>query len=346
MKDFLVVAHGISRLGGIEEVSRQVICCLGQHPELRISKLEVGFSILNRIRAALVLTLWLLRHKPVVIMHAAILERYVPGLVLRWTRSSIVVWAHGIEVWGEYGKRKTSKLQYATKAIAVSEFTRDKLKKNFPSLSVSVINNSIDHALYDLSAPSLRSKQFEILTVGRLSIHEGYKGHNLVIDAVALLKQRKITVHYNIVGTGDALENLINYAESKGVANLVEFHGYIDDSKITSIYARSSLFVMPSFVVERDNDEWSGEGFGLVYLEAAAHGLPSIACREGGQVDAVIDGVTGTLINPCVTELAGALEDYYLNPTKLKKVASAAKKNCLENHNQKIFKENLVRELL
>lgn len=346
MKDLLVVTHSISRLGGIEEVSRQVICCLDQHPELRISKLEMGFSILNRIRAALALTRWLFRHKSVVIMHAAILERYVPRLVLRWTRSSIFVWAHGIEVWGKYGKRKTSKLQYATKAIAVSKFTRDKLKKNFPSLSISVINNSIDHALYDLSASPLKSKQFEILTVGRLSLHEGYKGHSIVIDAVALLKQRKINVRYNIVGTGDALENLINYAESKGVANLVEFHGYVDDSNISSIYARSSLFVMPSFVVERDNDEWSGEGFGLVYLEAAAHGLPSIACREGGQVDAVIDGVTGILINPYARELAAAIEEYYSNPTKLKKASSAAKKNCLENHNQEIFKKNLIRELL
>ena len=79
MKDFLVVAHGISRLGGIEEVSRQVICCLGQHPELRISKLEVGFSILNRIRAALVLTLWLLRHKPVVIMQQRFWKDMSPG---------------------------------------------------------------------------------------------------------------------------------------------------------------------------------------------------------------------------------------------------------------------------
>lgn len=346
MKDLLIVAHGFSRLGGIEEVSRQVASCLGKQPALRVNKLEVGSSILKKIQSSLVLTLWLLRHKPVIIMHAAILERYVLGLFLRWTRSSIFVWAHGIEVWGKYGKRKTSKLQYATKAIAVSEFTRDELKKNFPSLPVIVINNSIDHALYDLSAPSLRSTQFEILTVGRLSVHEGYKGHNLVIDAVALLKQRGITVHYNIVGTGDALENLINYAQSKGVSNLVEFHGYIEDSKISRIYARSSIFVMPSFVVERDDDEWSGEGFGLVYLEAAAHGLPSIACREGGQVDAVIDGITGTLINPCLTELADAIEDYYLNPTKLKKVASAAKNNCLNNHSQIAFKERLVRAVL
>ena len=79
----MVVAHGFSRLGGIEEVSRQVISCLGQDSKLRVTGVEVGTSISSRIKAAVVLWAWLVLGKSVIVMHAAILQRYNFSTMIR-----------------------------------------------------------------------------------------------------------------------------------------------------------------------------------------------------------------------------------------------------------------------
>ena len=84
----------------------------------------------------------------------------------------------------------------------------------------------------------------------------------------------------------------------------VRFLGDLPDSELSGVYERADIFAMTSVTLDH-----SVEGFGLVYLEAAAHGLPVVAHRVGGVAEAVVDGVTGLLVPPDrPAQLAAAFE--------------------------------------
>jgi phosphatidylinositol alpha-1,6-mannosyltransferase len=77
--------------------------------------------------------------------------------------------------------------------------------------------------------------------------------------------------------------------------DVVEFVGRVPDDALPDIYRRSDVFVMPA---REETSSASVEGFGIVYLEASASGLPVVAARSGGAEEAVIDGETGFLVPP------------------------------------------------
>jgi glycosyltransferase involved in cell wall biosynthesis len=88
-----------------------------------------------------------------------------------------------------------------------------------------------------------------------------------------------------------------------GVADIVEFLGFVPDERLAGIYQSSDVFVLPSITSEQ-----STEGFGIVFLEAGLFGLPVVACRSGGVDDAVADFETGLLVSPGdAAELGGAV---------------------------------------
>ena len=298
------MAWEFSRRGGIEEVSRQVAASIRGHRALRLRVWRYPAS--NKVGA---LAKWWLRitlDKKAIyfFMHPYIFEQFKDVWASRDAPAAIV-WAHGIEVWGKFGKKNASALALATKIIASSTYTKERVLENFPQADVSVAPLAVHCKPAYHFRPTKRP--FEILTVGRLAGKERYKGHDLVLEALVLLKQRGIGVRYNIVGSGDDSGRLQRRAHELGVDDLVQFHGYLADDVAEKLYARSSVFVMPSHVIKRDEDLWSGEGLGLVYLEAAGHGLPVIACDEGGQRDCVVDGETGFLVPPNPEAIAGKI---------------------------------------
>ena len=305
MQKVVVLAWEFSRQGGIEEVSRQVAETIrgSASQKLRLFSYPKSNKLAFLARQWIKMTL----DKEVVyfFMHPYIFEQFRDV----WARKDAppaIVWAHGIEVWGKFGKRNASALPLATKVIASSAYTKERVLENFPQADVLVAPLAINcKPAYHFRPPQ---QPFEILTVGRLAGKERYKGHDLVLEALALLKQRGISIHYNIVGSGDDKARLQRRAGDLGLNELIEFHGYLADEAAELVYARSSLFVMPSHVIKRDEELWSGEGLGLVYLEAAGHGLPVIACDEGGQKDCVIDGETGFLVPPSPEMIAGKIE--------------------------------------
>jgi phosphatidylinositol alpha-1,6-mannosyltransferase len=304
-KKVIVLAWEFSRKGGIEEVSRQVAETVKASRGLKLSVWRYPVSNKLSVLARWWLRMTLDKEAIYLFMHPYIFEQFRDV----WARKDAppaIVWAHGIEVWGKFGKRHATALPLATKVIASSAYTRERVLENFPQADVLVAPLAV-HCMpaYHFRAPQ---RPFEILTVGRLAGKERYKGHDLVLEALALLKQRGIDIHYNIVGSGDDKARLQRRAGELGLDSLVEFHGYLADEAAELVYARSSLFVMPSHVIKRDEELWSGEGLGLVYLEAAGHGLPVIACDEGGQKDCVIDGETGFLVPPSPEMIAEKIE--------------------------------------
>ena len=129
-----------------------------------------------------------------------------------------------------------------------------------------------------------------LLTVGRLYAR---KGMDRVIESLPELLGMFPDLVYVIVGEGPYRANLAGLAEALGVADSVIFAGELRDDEVTDHYALADVFIMAN----RTMPDGDTEGFGLVFLEANACGIPVIAGSAGGSPDAVRDGVNGLVID-------------------------------------------------
>src|SRR5262249_51211259 len=105
-----------------------------------------------------------------------------------------------------------------------------------------------------------------LLTVGRMEAREGYKGHDRVIATMPQLVTMGHDVVYVVVGDGNDRTRLRALAAEQGVADRVVFVGVLGQDHLTDAYRMADVFVMPS----------TGEGFGIVFLEAMACGTPAL----------------------------------------------------------------------
>src|SRR5262249_19069197 len=127
------------------------------------------------------------------------------------------------------------------------------------------------------------------LTVGRLAASERYKGHEAVFAALPALRTEFPDLVHVVVGDGDDRARLEGRAvELTRDPAAVRFLGYVPEEDLPALYRLADLFVMPS----------SLEGFGIVYLEAAACGLRVVGGIGGGSADAIPDGRVGVAIDP------------------------------------------------
>lgn len=188
----------------------------------------------------------------------------------------------------------------AKKIIAVSNFTRDRLiTRGVDALKIKVIPNGVDLRRF---MPHLDAKEIILkhglenkkilLTVARL--HD-YKGHDMVIKALPRLILKFPDIRYVIIGTGPHEKSLRRLVEELNLNNYVIFTGWVDDGLLPLYYNVCDIFIMLSREIYI---EAKMEGFGIVFLEANACGKPVIAGRSGGIEDAVIDGITGILVDP------------------------------------------------
>jgi glycosyltransferase involved in cell wall biosynthesis len=166
--------------------------------------------------------------------------------------------------------------------VTVSQATRDGLAAlGISPRRISVIHNGLD------AAPSVAgagpAAEPLLVAVSRLAPHKRLEH---AIDAVARLRSRWPGLRLEIVGQGPWLENLRSHASSAGVSDAVTLHGWVDEETKHEILARAWVHLCPSVK----------EGWGIVVLEAAAHGVPTVAYRcAGGVAESVQDGCTGLL---------------------------------------------------
>jgi phosphatidyl-myo-inositol dimannoside synthase len=142
-----------------------------------------------------------------------------------------------------------------------------------------------------------------ILCVARME--ELYKGQDVLIRSLPIVAARVPRVRLVLVGEGPFRDYYQKLAESIDVADRVIFTGRVSNAERDRWFEECDVFAMLSRVSALDG---AGEGFGVAYVEAAAHGKPAVAGRAGGSVDAVLGGVTGLLPDPqSVPEVADAL---------------------------------------
>ncbi|MDP3014188.1 MAG: glycosyltransferase family 4 protein, partial [Candidatus Subteraquimicrobiales bacterium] len=142
-----------------------------------------------------------------------------------------------------------------------------------------------------------------ILTVASLIFP--YKGHDRVIKALPQVLKKLPNTVYLIVGDGPRRKSLENLVKELRLEENIIFTGFVASENLVKYYHACDVFIMPS---SEDKSKGYVEGFGLVYLEANACGKPVIGGRCGGILDAIIDGITGLLVEPLnIDEIARAL---------------------------------------
>lgn len=197
--------------------------------------------------------------------------------------------AHGIEVWKDYSWPERIALGAAQAIICVSDYTRNDMQRRLrlPDGRLMVVPNALDPFFTPAAADRERAPGGPvILSVARLDATESYKGVDHLIDALPAVLESVPGARLRVVGSGSDLARLRVHAADRGVAEAVEFCGKVDDTVLRDAYATCRLFALPS----------RGEGFGIVYLEAMAHGKPCLGARAGAAPE-IIDPASGVLVD-------------------------------------------------
>lgn len=251
----------------------------------------------------------------------------------RVSGARLVIFLHGVEAWERLPALRRFGLRRADDWIAVSACTANRAASanDLPHDRVSVLH----HCLTDPAGmPDLREPPGpSILTVGRIVAAEGYKGHDRVIRAMPALLNCFPDLIYHIVGDGDGRPALESLVRVEGVEDAVWFHGIVSDADLNRLYADASVFVMPS----------KGEGFGFVFLEAMAHGLPVVAGNADAAPEAVADGETGFLVDPeSVDEIIDAAKALLLDPVLRERMGRAGRERVMRQFSYEVFSRRLV----
>lgn len=232
----------------------------------------------------------------------ALPEGLVAWGVGRLVGRQVVIYAHGEELtgWGRGNKYQAMRfaLRHADQVVANSDFTRDALMAmGVSSARIVIIHPGVDAQRFrpGLPAQDLRDglgvsqAGSLILSVGRL---QRRKGFDTVIRSLPALLAAGHDVHYAVVGTGDDHGYLQALAAQEGVAERVHLLGHVSMEDLPRWYNASNFFVLANRDIQGDT-----EGFGIVFLEAAACGKAALAGAAGGTGSAVLDGITGIRVD-------------------------------------------------
>jgi len=273
------------------------------------------------------------------------------GWLIKIIKPERKVWliAHGIEVWRPLHIVKRNLLKRCDKVICVSHFTKQKMISlhGIDASKCIVLNNALDPSIKpseNFDKPAYLQKRYGlneenriIFTLTRLASTEQYKGYEQVIKAVGSLKIKFPGIKYILSGNYDEHEGerISNLIKLHAVENQVIVTGFIKETELEDHFLLADLFVLPS----------KKEGFGIVFIEALACGLPVICGDGDGSVDAIRNGELGTAVNvDDITELENAI-NHHLNTPITADGRRALQIKCLEYFNAGTYQdafENII----
>lgn len=237
-------------------------------------------------------------HPPDVVVCGHVLLGPVSLWLARLFGVPLVVLAYAYEIRAPRMRRLAAwTLRRSAMVVSISEFTRRAVMAHgvAPHRVVVIHPGAGTRPAAPPAAAAHRGEHTEriILTVARLG--ELYKGHDMAIRTMPLILAREPHARYVIVGDGPLRGYLERLAASVGVADSVTFAGELSAAALDDWYARADVFTLLSRESPVDG---GAEGYGLTFIEAGAWGKPVVAGRSGGIPDAVVDGVTGLLVDP------------------------------------------------
>ena len=222
----------------------------------------------------------------------------VQNLVPKRVRRPYGVFLHSVEAWAPLSRSRQQALKHAKLRVANSHYTADRISSEqacagpiqvcYLTLARETIFEAREARSASNGCHALRLiRPGSVLIAGRIVRSERHKGHAELIRSWPLVLRDAPNSQLVIVGQGDGVAELQDLAATLGVKEHVLFTGFVDDRTLREIYARVSLFAMPS----------RGEGFGIVYLEAMFHRLACIGSVDGAAREVIVDGETGFLVN-------------------------------------------------
>lgn len=219
-------------------------------------------------------------------------------LAAKWLNIPLVLQIYGIDAWQPSERFLANILIKQTNLVfSISHYTKDRFQNwtNYPEENIRLLPNAIRLDSYGVGPKpeglveryNLKNKKV-LLTFGRLVSKERAKGFDEILDVLPDLIETIPNLVYIIAGAGEYSGQLEQKVASLNLHENVVFTGMVKEEEKADLYRLSDVYVMPS----------RGEGFGFVFLEAMACGIPVIASKVDGSRDAVRDGQLGQLVDP------------------------------------------------
>ncbi|MGB7250334.1 MAG: glycosyltransferase family 4 protein [Phormidesmis sp.] len=244
-----------------------------------------------RIQLTLSLAAYLIRNRPDHVFCGHINLAVMVGQLCRTLNIPYTVLTYGKEVWYELPAKEKKAIVAAKRIWTISRYSRDlaHAANQLPKEKFDMLPCVVDGSVFTPGAPPddlIEHYQLQnarvLTTVARLWPGDIYKGVDVTIRALPKISEAFANVKYVVIGRGDDQPRLAQLAEDLGVANQVIFAGFVPDDALIDHYRLADVYVMPS-----------KEGFGIVYLEAMACGIPVIAGDDDGSADPLQDGRVG-----------------------------------------------------
>jgi phosphatidyl-myo-inositol dimannoside synthase len=342
-RDFLSALTRCDRVGDVTVLPRFSAGAVSTLPpgvrQLRPVESKVGYSI-----SALLTALTL---EPIdCVFCGHLLMAPLAATICKVLNVPLWLQVHGAEVfWHEPSALERRSVESAVIVTAVSRYTRRHLlqRVGIEPGRVKVLSNTVDpqyrpgpKPAYLLERHAAGGKMV-LMTVSRLSSFDQYKGHDRVIRALPRLLERHPDIIYVIVGDGAHRPRLEAQALQCGVAKNVQFPGLVPAEELPDYFRLADVFVMPS----------TGEGFGIVFLEAMATGVHVIGGNRDGSADALADGELGWAVDPddeyeLTSAISAALSTpANLNPANVNR-ASRFSREAFAKHLQALVESNFT----
>lgn len=325
MGDIVFIGLSARGNGGIQGFNRRVIAALGAQATVLMLDDFPGLR-----RGAFAWRVARSRGDTLLVGHVNLLP-----IALLWRlghpRGRVILFAHGIEVWGDPAYRvvrwwePTLLRRVVDRVAVVSRYSRDRMMAAFGLREglFAHFPNAVD-----VGPLPERAGGETILAVTRLGAGEREKHVDKLVRALPLMPGARLVV----VGDGPLRAELRGLAAGLGVTDRVDLLGAVDRARLDRAYREAAVFALPS----------SKEGFGIVYLEAWANGLPVVGSCFGAAGEVIADGVDGFTVEPAdVPALAAALDALIRDPARAAAMGRAGHAKVVALYSGAAFVANL-----
>ena len=260
-----IESYGSKRFSAIRALVSIFHQCIFNKNEIYWFHLSQHFSIIRKLLLSICCILF--KKKIIYQLHSPRIENYLGNF------------------WG----RQLIKMMLTTsdKVVVLSDYWKFMLLKEFPHYphKILVLSNPLVLPHYFEPIKPENKTDFFLLTMARL-IKD--KGVDKIVNAMKYNKFKLI-----VAGDGEELENLKSLAKQSGVYDRIEFTGWVNDDEKEKLFAKASIFVLPS----------KYDSFGMSFAESMARGVPVVAFKLRAIEHLVLDGITGKLIE-CDDEIS------------------------------------------
>jgi glycosyltransferase involved in cell wall biosynthesis len=246
---------------------------------------------IGRLKLALALLRYLLQKRPQQVFCGHIKLAGLIQILCQPLSISYTVLTYGKEVWEPLNNTERRALASASAIWTISRYSRDRAcaANGIDPKKVQMLPCAIDGEKFTPGEKALEliekyglNNAKVLITVARLWSGDIYKGVDVTIRALPHIIQVFPEVKYLVIGRGDDQPRLAQLAKDLGVSNPVIFAGFVPTEALMLHYRLADAYIMPS-----------QEGFGIVYLEAMACGVPVLSGDDDGSADPLQDGKLG-----------------------------------------------------